>query len=56
MIPLKDDNPTETRSNTQPVIVCRFEADSKSSLNKIKNDIINKIKEISIQKDLILHV
>jgi len=30
-------------SNTQPVIVCRFEADSQKNLDKIKNIIFNKI-------------
>ncbi len=32
-------------SNTQPVIVCRFESDSINNLKKIKNEIFNKILE-----------
>ena len=32
-------------SNTQPVIVCRFEADSKKSLEDIKKIVLDKVKE-----------
>ena len=32
-------------SNTQPVIVCRFEADSENSLNDIKKVVFDKLKE-----------
>ena len=32
-------------SNTQPVIVCRFEADNQSNLNKIKKIVFDKIQE-----------
>ena len=32
-------------SNTQPVIVCRFEADSKNDLNTIRDIVFNKLKE-----------
>ena len=35
-------------SNTQPVIVCRFEADNKHNLSKIKNKIFDKLKEFGI--------
>ena len=36
-------------SNTQPVIVFRFEADTKSNLNKIKDEIFNKAKEYNLE-------
>jgi phosphomannomutase len=32
-------------SNTQPVIVCRFEGDSLDNMNKIKKIVLNKLKE-----------
>ena len=32
-------------SNTQPVIVCRFESNSKEKLNEIKSEVFNKINE-----------
>ena len=32
-------------SNTQPVIVCRFEADNQDNLNKIKTLVFDKIQE-----------
>ena len=32
-------------SNTQPVIVCRFEATNQNDLNKIKNIVLNKLSE-----------
>ena len=32
-------------SNTQPVIVCRFEATNQNDLNKIKNIVLNKLNE-----------
>ena len=32
-------------SNTQPVIVCRFEAKTKNEMNMIKDEILNKLKE-----------
>ena len=32
-------------SNTQPVIVCRFEADNQDNLNKIKKLVFDKIQE-----------
>ena len=35
-------------SNTQPVIVCRFESSSKEELERIKNDILNKINQFGI--------
>ena len=33
-------------SNTQPVIVCRFESDSEEKLNEIKSEVFNKINEL----------
>jgi phosphomannomutase/phosphoglucomutase len=33
-------------SNTQPVIVCRFEAKSEDRMNEIKNLVLNKISEL----------
>ena len=35
-------------SNTQPVIVFRFEADSQNNLEKIKNEVLNKAKEYNL--------
>ena len=35
-------------SNTQPVIVCRFESNNNNNLNKIKNLILDKLKEFGI--------
>ena len=32
-------------SNTQPVIVCRFEANTKENLELIKDSVINKLKD-----------
>ena len=40
-------------SNTQPVIVFRFEADTKSNLNKIKDEIFNKAKEYNLNMNSI---
>ena len=30
-------------SNTQPVLVCRFEGDSEEKMNEIKNSVLNKL-------------
>ena len=40
-------------SNTQPVIVFRFEADTKSNLIKIKDEVLNKAKEYNLNIDSI---
>ncbi len=40
-------------SNTQPVIVFRFEADSQNNLEKIKNEILYKAKEFNLNIDSI---
>ncbi|MBE77323.1 MAG: phosphomannomutase [Candidatus Marinimicrobia bacterium] len=37
-------------SNTQPVIVCRFEGDSLENMNQIKKTVLNKLKEFGTLK------